>query len=187
MYDPIANQVAVTIRSQGSLLPPSRGYHSSIAYGARLITFGGYQLFQNASTNILGDTWIFDLISNTWRQVTSRYTPLPRVFYSFNQIASTRFIILHGGTGLGQNIESFQDTWMFDLVSEQWTIPSSDNAFANGCLFPTAAQHTVYSPNMQSLLSVGGWSFPFNTSFVSFSPNYVTVASKYHALYPNVF
>ncbi len=92
--------------------PPAR-YDHALAFDSdkqQLILFGG-----RASGNIFGDTWIFDLNTNAWREVK---TTGPSARFGFASVydAKTKAVYMFGG----QKSEFYNDTWKFDTQTETW-------------------------------------------------------------------
>ncbi len=77
----------------------------------RLVVFGG------RSAGSLGDTWIFDLGSRSWREV--RTSPAPPARHGPTAVfdPQRRRVILFGGQS---SAGFFNDVWAFDLERETW-------------------------------------------------------------------
>jgi hypothetical protein len=74
-----------------------------------MLLFGG----RTHSGRYLADTWIFSLLSLSWRRLHARdlsAAPAPRAFTACALAPSTRSIFLFGGTN---GIENFADVWIF--------------------------------------------------------------------------
>lgn len=77
----------------------------------RLVLFGGKTL------EFLGDTWIFDLGRNEWREVLAAPSPDPRRGHAAVYDAVRDRLVLFGG----QRDGFFNDVWSFDLATETWS------------------------------------------------------------------
>lgn len=93
--------------------PPARFDHA-LAFDSdkqQLILFGG-----RARGTVLGDTWIFDLETNAWREIQ---TPAPSPRFGFQAVYDSKSsaVYLFGG----QKEAFFNDTWKFDTVTETWS------------------------------------------------------------------
>ena len=74
-----------------------------------MLLFGG----RTDAGRYLADTWIFSLLTLTWRRLHSKdlsAIPSPRAFTALALSVSTRSIFLYGGTN---GTENFGDVWMF--------------------------------------------------------------------------
>jgi hypothetical protein len=85
-----------------------------------LILFGGVQIFINTSRTVLGDTWIYDIESFTWRELTN-FTQSPLARYGHGGILlNDSQLLVFGGTS--QNFANLNDTWLLDLNSNNWQL-----------------------------------------------------------------
>jgi len=81
----------------------------------KVIIFGG----ADKDGKVLGDTWIYDLKSNTWTELKLSNSPSPRELMNLAVLDSHK-VVLFGG----RNFDSktiYEDTWLFDLDSLKWT------------------------------------------------------------------
>ncbi len=93
--------------------PPAR-YDHALAFDSdkqQLILFGG-----RAGGNIFGDTWIFDLKMNAWREVKTP-APSPRFGFASAYDPKTKAVYLFGG----QKDAFYNDVWKFDTQTETWS------------------------------------------------------------------
>ena len=68
----------------------------------------------------LGDTWVFDVESSTWTQVTPAISPPPRIDPSFVYDSDADRVVMFGGhTELGGEV--LGDTWTYDADANTWT------------------------------------------------------------------
>lgn len=86
----------------------------TVDYGRqKLVIFGG----TNDNSTWLGDTWEFDLVTQTWTDVTPATSPSPRRWCQMAYNAIQGNCVLYGGVDQGGTYQS--DTWTWDGVS--WT------------------------------------------------------------------
>jgi hypothetical protein len=91
---------------------------SSIYGTNKVLLFGGNQNITNPSPEFhLNDTWIFDLINNTWINVTTNHNPGKQSQHAMSYIHGTDKVVMFGGSKNGTNNE----TWIYDLSENTWT------------------------------------------------------------------
>ena len=96
--------------------PPARISFAMSPIGEnQVIIFGG----EGNDSKALGDTWIYDLISNTWTELQLTNSPSPRLQMNFAAIDSHR-VLLFGGINQDIKEKIYDDTWIFDLDSLKW-------------------------------------------------------------------
>lgn len=99
-----------------SAAPPVR-YVNRMAYDSksdRTILFGGYD-----GSLLLGDTWAYDVESNTWEEMSPTLSPDGRVDHMMTYDWESDRVILFGGQttiSLGQT----NDTWAYDYDTDTW-------------------------------------------------------------------
>ena len=96
--------------------PPSR-FNPGIAYipdRQAVLIFGGYR----TPDRHLGDTWLFDVKTDTWRELTPQSSPTPRGNMGMAYDAKSRRVILFGGSSDSEHPTS--DTWVYDFESNTW-------------------------------------------------------------------
>jgi N-acetylneuraminic acid mutarotase len=97
--------------------PPPR-FNPGVAYIADLqviFMFGGYKL----SERHLNDTWLFDVKTDTWRELNPSNSPAPRGNMGMAYDSKNRKVILFGGSSNSEYPHS--DTWAYDFESNTWT------------------------------------------------------------------
>ncbi len=93
--------------------PPARFDHTLTldAAGNKLVLFGGRD-----GSKTLGDTWVFDLASNTWREVKASPSPEARFGHSAAFDPKSKRVLIFAGQAGG----FFNDVWAFDAAKETW-------------------------------------------------------------------
>jgi len=106
--------------TQVSNTGPHARYYHSMAYDSankKVVLYGGAYRDNNEVID-LGDTWIFDVTTNTWTQVMTS-TPPERWFPVMTYDHTNQKIILYGGEKVGGG--KYDDVWAFDTVTNIWT------------------------------------------------------------------
>jgi len=96
--------------ADGDPLAPAPRYRNGIAWDAltsKLIVFGG----EDGAGNILGDTWQWDPVTNSWANISPALSPSARRFSAMAQEPSTGGLLLFGGWDV--NDTPLNDTWLF--------------------------------------------------------------------------
>lgn len=122
--------------------PPPR-YDHTLAFDSdnqRIVIFGGRD-----SSKTLGDTWLYDLKSNTWREVKTEGPPA-RFGHGAIYDPARKAVVIFGG----QAKSLFNDTWAFDTVKETWneiktTGPKPDVRYGIGATFDSANERLLIS------------------------------------------
>ena len=89
-------------------------------------SFSQFNLAQERS-GFIGDTWTFDLDSNTWTNVTPEISPAARGYSSMVYDSKANRTILFGGYN---EVTStlYRDTWAFNFESKTWINMNSQNS-----------------------------------------------------------
>lgn len=106
----------------------------------RLILFGGRD-----GSQVFGDTWIYDLKVNQWREVNGA-GPSARFGLASAYDPSRHAVYIFGG----QNQEFYNDTWMFDTLTETWseiqtTDPKPDIRYGHGVTLDLKSDRLIVS------------------------------------------
>jgi hypothetical protein len=112
--------------SDGSAGPGPRWDHTLAAddEGRQLLVFGG----RDANGNAYGDTWLYDLFDEEWRQVENP-GPAPRFGQAVTVDQAARVLYLQGGQA---DSTFYDDTWTFSFADETWTkIDTGDGPVPN--------------------------------------------------------
>ena len=126
----------------GSAVPSPRLGACLVPLGnGRALLFGGFD-----GQRYLGDSWIFDLGMESWRQIESPLSPLARGHHAMAGLDKGR-VILHGGVNQGVGLG---DTWCFEEEGG-WQVVETD-------LAPGARRyHSLVSCSADKLLLYGGF------------------------------
>ncbi len=93
--------------------PPARFDHTLTLDTAnnKLVVFGGRD-----GSKTLGDTWVYDLKSNAWREVKPSPAPGARFGHAAAFDAKAKRVLIFAGQADG----FFNDVWAFDAARETW-------------------------------------------------------------------
>lgn len=98
-----------------STSPSARRWHAMVydSYSRKVILFGG----EDISYDPQRDTWVYDLPTNTWTQLSPQTSPSERLGHVMVYDSYSRKVILFGG----YDGTYFADTWTYDLLTNNWT------------------------------------------------------------------
>jgi len=127
-----------------------RARHATATIGEdKILLFGGESV--GVYEGELQDTWVYDVNTDSWDQKSPSNSPSPRNYHAMAYIGDDK-VVLYGG--LVNNNTHFDDTWIYDLSDESWTL-------MNPPTYPTARcnHKLVYFGGDQVLLYGGyhGW------------------------------
>jgi len=107
--------------NETSTLKPGIRDHHGMAYigDDKVLLFAGYS---HNSTDIYGDTWIYDLSENTWTLKNPSTAPSARYSHSMAYIGNDQ-VLSFGGW---DEATYFNDTWVYDLSDNNWTQDFND-------------------------------------------------------------
>ncbi|MCK5561839.1 MAG: hypothetical protein KAJ51_14665, partial [Thermoplasmata archaeon] len=141
---------------------------------------GGYNDgFPSYNWYFYDDTWIYDLSDNNWTRKSTNINPGWRAAHSMAAIQGTDKVVLFGGHNW--NWTYFKnETWVYDLSDNQWTLLSPENFPSKRHFF---AMTSVYGTN--KIILFGGY-FPdflndtwvFNPSRYELQGTYITSPSN---------
>jgi len=97
--------------------PPPR-FNPGVAYipdRQAILIFGGYK----PPDRNLGDAWLFDVKTDTWRELEPSNSPTPRSNVGMAYDTKNGRVILFGGSSNSEYPTS--DTWAYDFESNTWT------------------------------------------------------------------
>jgi N-acetylneuraminic acid mutarotase len=112
----------------------------------QLILFGGLGKDQR-----FGDTWIFNLETLSWEEITPSRSPSARSDVGMTLAEEQRRVLLYGGYCQEIYSQKCAETWEFNLDSHQWT-----RLATAGSPPMTYGLQLVYDPLSQQFLQWGG-------------------------------
>lgn len=95
--------------------PPNRS-EAAMAYAPdadHVVLFGG-----TSGSELFGDTWVFDVATETWTQVHPRVAPAARSGHVLVYDSGRSVFVMFGG--LDAAADFLSDTWEFDLATRVW-------------------------------------------------------------------
>lgn len=93
--------------------PSPRHYHKIAKISDdKLILYGGYD-----TATVKKDTWIYELSSNQWTELSPLVNPLQRYMHSLVSIGDNKVMLFGGKKG----VSIMNETWVFDLDDITWT------------------------------------------------------------------
>ncbi len=141
-----------TYRDLAPVVAPTGRFNAAMTdlQDGRLLMFGG----RNAAGIRLNDTWIFDLEAETWTELMPMAPPSLRDAHKMVYAGGDAVILFGGNTqvggGEGAGAIPQQETWSFDLVTEQWTL------LAPVGTPPPRFQHMMVATGPDTILLFGG-------------------------------
>ncbi|MEM2899185.1 MAG: kelch repeat-containing protein [Thermoplasmata archaeon] len=112
---PVFHEISIVY----TITPRCRSEHAlaTIYSGSRVLLFGG-----NDGNGLLGDTWVYDRITNVWTKKEVVSSPSPRMGHAMAGIYGTDKVLLYGGHYYsGGSITYLSDTWIYDASDNTWT------------------------------------------------------------------
>lgn len=124
-YSPSSNTWTKIIQKNKG--PETRGAQKAWYANNKIYVFGG----NSPSFTLFNDTWVFDLTTNTWKELIANKTPdSPPARREAMAANSPSDLVIYGGMGLDQtnNMTTFNDTWEFNLKTNKWlnVTPAND-------------------------------------------------------------
>ena len=100
----------------GQTLPSPRRTHSMVWVPSlnKIMLFGGKTQDDSA---FLGDTWLYDPVTNVWTQVTPSFSPPARLAGGLAYDTRNNVVLLRGGYGSGGEVN---DTWVYHPDTNRW-------------------------------------------------------------------
>ncbi len=108
--------------------PPSRMGHSMAydsAFGV-MVLFGGIQY--RGGYTMFNDTWVYNLSTNTWTQMHPPVSPPNRSSHRMVYDSGSGLMILFGGANHLAGMTDYNDTWTYDLATDEWANMSPHSA-----------------------------------------------------------
>ncbi|MEM9454843.1 MAG: kelch repeat-containing protein [Myxococcota bacterium] len=112
----------------------------------RVLLFGG----RLADGSRGSDTWLFDVEAGDWTELSPAMSPSARDALAMAYLADGMFVLFGGTETSGPEETPVDDTWIFDLATEQWTpvMPAISP--------PARYQHRMVSAGDGLALAYGG-------------------------------
>jgi hypothetical protein len=136
---------------------PEARYSSRMVYDSesdRMILFGGI----DEGTTYFDDTWAYDFNSDTWENIPTTTQPSQRVENSLTYDSESDKVVLFGGGKWGV---TFEDTWLFDYNTLEWTnmtpSVSPSKRLRHGSAYDWESDRVIIYSGTQN--GVGGRSF----------------------------
>lgn len=107
-----------------SVSPSPRRSHT-MAYDPQndiVLLFGGF-----GNGTHLGDTWVYDMKMNSWREMMPDTSPSPRAATTLVYDQKHKNFLLYGGFG-HDHVLVFNDTWSYDYKSNSWRDLKPENS-----------------------------------------------------------
>lgn len=109
VYDVAAN----TWTNRTPAVGPSARFGHAMVYAAdasRIVLFGGAGVWGRSN-----ETWTYDVVANSWTNVTPSVSPSPRYFHAMTYDSRTGLVLLFGGDAPSN------ETWVYNLAANTWT------------------------------------------------------------------
>jgi hypothetical protein len=111
-----SREVTPLNKMQNTDIPPGRYGHTATISGDFMYCFGGQGRF-----GALNDLWVFDFVRATWTCLDA-IGEAPRERFGHCACISENVLFIFGGKDArpGQDVESFDDLYGFDLAEREW-------------------------------------------------------------------
>lgn len=124
--------------------PPNRS-ESALAYAPdadQVLLFGG-----TTGSELLGDTWVFDVATEAWTQLRPRTAPPARAGHALAYDSARGVFVLFGGND--EAARYVDDTWEFELATRTWReveapVRPSGRARLGAAFDPTRGQVVLF-------------------------------------------
>ncbi len=153
IYDVACDHWRVVDQAGG---PQGRARHAA-AYDSqrgRMIVFGGrWRAGASGNYTLLGDTWAFDLATETWSELPTTSGPAARVNHAMVYDPQGDRVLVFGGntSASGLAITAKMDVWALELATGTWT----EIATASGPA-PRLWHTAVWDPARHRMVVYGG-------------------------------
>jgi len=92
--------------------PPERSSHSAVIKDGNIYVFGG----KDVDNCKLGDFWVYNISSNTWKEIGVCDGPLSRSGHSTGVYKN--YIVIYAG--IHELTQELSDMYLFDTKTETW-------------------------------------------------------------------
>jgi hypothetical protein len=142
---------------------PSGRIDFGMAYASKsnqVILFGGVDDIAFKQANNQNDTWIYDVASETWREMKPSVSPFRRQARLVYDAESDRTIQYCGVTNLDSGgIWDHVDTWAYDQNANTWTQMKAQGPIDHFWC------EMAYDSESDRIILFGGWNFPKDEGF----------------------
>jgi N-acetylneuraminic acid mutarotase len=119
----------------------------------KVLLFGGWNPTSIIDPGYYGDTWVFDLETQSWNEIKPKKKPSPRRNFGLAQLMNGKVLLLGGDTVVATYSN---DTWIFDIDSNNWIrfpifIPDPMPPMCEGAMMAQI--------DTGKILFYGGWQF----------------------------
>ena len=170
------------------LNPSPRGY-ISMAYDTeskQVILFGGQTGDFDFPENYSGETWAFDLATQTWTEMKPATAPSPRAAANLTYDAESDRVILYGGALV---YTTYQDTWAYDYNSNTWTEMKAQGPakhLGSAMAYDTESDRSILFGGYDldaDVLFQDTWAYDYNSdSWSELMPEISPPNQNYHAM-----
>ena len=139
------------------MINPSGRYGSNLVYDStydRGILFGG----RSGASTLNDDTWFYYYNNNSWSEVINVIKPDIRYWHGMVYDSNIQKVIVFGGRNLGAPGQALDDTWTFDISTNEWTEVLPSTHPSNRMDFSM-----IYDSNRHRAMLFGGFRFQDTT------------------------
>ena len=140
-----------------AVAPCPRTFHG-MAYDSDnkvVVLFGG----QDNSGTLLGDTWIYNVKTNTWTNMNPAVAPSPREANAMAYDSKNKKVVLHG---LPSYYSAQAETWTYDVSTNTWTNMEPSTLPQTG--YPANLEYDSANNVMVLLFYLDVWTYSLDTN-----------------------
>ena len=96
----VAGEIGSTTDATTTTTEATVGYPAPVEYPEMVFdaAIGGIVMFGGGGAALSGETWVYDVLGDTWRGVTRTLTPSPRLGFGMAFVESTDEVVVIGGS-----------------------------------------------------------------------------------------
>ncbi|OGU40818.1 MAG: hypothetical protein A2X61_15690 [Ignavibacteria bacterium GWB2_35_12] len=121
----------------------------------KVLMFGG-ESYETTNSELMNDTWIFNLGTLKWTEKKPVKNPLSRYDFVLSQISDGKVLLFGGDIGAGDYVS---DTWIYDIQENNWINISTNYPYRP----PPCANAIMAQIDAGKTLFYGGWQFQYLT------------------------
>ena len=130
----------------------------------QVIIFGGIDVLTSKKTSNLGDTWVYDVASETWREMKPPVSPHPRQARLVYDAESDRSILYCNVENFCLNdgrcgVRDRTDTWAYDHNANTWTKMTAKGPVDHWWC------EMAYDSESDRIILFGGWDLANNKGY----------------------